>query len=188
MMREQPGQADPGGAGLRRLSRIVRGLASLGMGLAAFCLLACFALIGWAVVMRYLFSAAPVWVDEIVALSLVALVMLAAAQALRNGEHIGVDLLANRLPPSGQRWIRAWGAVASGIFALVLIVNGWDTSMLARTLGLVTEGSLELPTWWLMLLMPLGGALLLLASIESLWRALANANLPDADARRDAEP
>jgi TRAP-type C4-dicarboxylate transport system permease small subunit len=184
----QPSERAAESAGLRRLSRIVGALASLGMALAAVSLLASFALIGWAVVMRYLFNAAPVWVDEIVALSLVALVMLAAAQALRNGEHIGVDLLANQLPPAGRRWVRAWGSIASGLFSLVLIVNGWDTSMLARMLGLVTEGSLELPTWWLMLLMPAGGVLLLLASIESLWRAMADRPLPEAGLHGPQEP
>ena len=55
----------------------------------------------------------------------------------------------------------------------VLIVNGLGTAQLAHMLGLVTEGNLEWPTWLLMLLMPVGGALLLLAAVEAFWRAVA---------------
>ena len=163
------------GPALRALSRAVQQLAALAMGLAAAGLLLSLALIGWAVVMRYVFNAAPIWVDEVVGFLLVGIVMLAAAQTFRRGEHIGVDLLVDRLGHSGRRWAQAWAAVATLAITGVLIVNGWGTAMLARTLGLLTEGHLEWPTWWLMLLMPVGGALLLLAALESLWRALVGA-------------
>ncbi len=176
--------AAPGGTALRVLGRTVGLLADAAMALAATGLLVSFALIGWAVVMRYAFNAAPVWVDDVVGFNLVAIVMLAAAQTLRHGEHIGVDLLVVRLSDKGRRWAQAWAALATGAFACVLIFNGWDTAMLARTLGLLTEGSLEWPTWWLMLLMPVGGALLLLAAIEALWRVLAG--LAPTDSPKDA--
>jgi TRAP-type C4-dicarboxylate transport system permease small subunit len=169
------GAAEREGPALRVLSRTVQALAGLAMGLAASGLLLSLALIGWAVVLRYLFNAAPVWVDEVVGFLLVGIVMLAAAQTFRRGEHIGVDLLVDRLGTTGRRWAQAWAALATLAITGVLIVNGWGTAMLARTLGLLTEGHLEWPTWWLMLLMPVGGALLLLAALESLWRALAGA-------------
>ncbi len=158
---------------LQALGRVVSALCALAMGIAAACLLLSFALIGWAVLMRYAFNAAPVWVDEVVGFALVAIVLLGAAQTLRRDEHIGVDLLVTRLSTAGRRWARIWAALAVGVIAGVLIINGWGTASLARMLGLVTEGSLEWPTWWLMLLMPIGGALLLLAAIEALWRAAA---------------
>jgi len=101
----------PGGPALAGLSRVVGWLTGLAMGLAALALLASLALIGWAVVMRYAFNAAPGWVDDFVGFSLVAIVLLAAAQTLRKGEHIGVDLLVERLGPAGRRWAQAWGGV-----------------------------------------------------------------------------
>lgn len=170
-----PGEGASEGPALRALARAVQALAGLAMGLAAAGLLLSLALIGWAVVMRYVFNAAPVWVDEVVGFLLVGIVMLAAAQTFRRGEHIGVDLLVDRLGRTGRRWAQAWAALATLAITGVLIVNGWGTAMLARTLGLLTEGHLEWPTWWLMLLMPVGGVLLLLAALESLWRALAGA-------------
>lgn len=165
---------------LRILGRAVALLTSAAMGLAALALLMSLALIGWAVVMRYAFNAAPTWVDDLVGFNLVAIVMLAAAQTLRHGEHIGVDLLTGNLSARGRRWAAGWAALATGVIALVLVLNGTGTALLARSLGLLTEGALEWPTWRLMLLMPVGGALLLLAAIEQLWRAMAGLPLAGA--------
>lgn len=159
------------GPALRALGHVVRVLAGAGMAVAATSLLVSLGLIGWAVVMRYVFNAAPVWVDEVVGFLLVAIVMLAAARALRRGEHIGVDLMVERLSPQARRWSQAWAALAVALVAGVLIINGWGTARLAHMLGLLTEGNLEWPTWMPMTLMPVGGALLLLAAIEMLWRA-----------------
>lgn len=171
--RAPAGDAAAGPPALRAFARLVEWLAALGMVVAAAALLVALALIGWAVVMRYVFNAPPVWVDEVVGFALVAIVMLAAAQTLRRGEHIGVDLLVDRLPPRARRWTQAWGALAALAIAAMLIVNGAETAALARTLGLLTEGHLEWPTWTLMTLMPAGGVLLALAALEALWRALA---------------
>ena len=161
---------------LRLLSRAVAALAAVAMALAAAGLLACLVLIGWAVVMRYVFNAAPVWVDEVVGFLLVGIVLLAAADVLRRGEHIAVDLAVSRLGGKAQRALALWAGAATVVMALVLIVNGWGTAMLARTLGLLTEGHLEWPTWWLMLLMPVGGVLLLLAALEAMVRAWLGAH------------
>lgn len=160
---------------LRALSRVVGGLAQAAMALAALGLLASLALIGWAVVMRYVFRAAPAWVDDLVGFNLVMIVMLSAAQTLRRGEHVSVDLLLEQLSPRGRHWALAWAALTSAAMAVILIVNGLETALLARKFGLLTEGSIEWPTWWLMLLMPLGGVLLLLAAVEALWRAVVGA-------------
>jgi len=145
------------------------------MAIAAACLLVALALIVWAVVMRYAFNAAPTWVDDIAGFALVAVVMLAAAETLRRGEHIGVDLLVSNLSPLARRWANGWAALATAAIAAVLIAKGWEASAFAHQLGLLTEGQLEWPTWCLMLFMPLGGALLLAAAIEALWRAVADA-------------
>lgn len=196
-MSTDPGRPPEPGAGdgrvLRALARGVGGLARAAVALAAICLLVSLALIGWAVVMRYVFNSPPVWVDDVVGFALVAIVMLAAADALRRGEHIGVDLLVERLSERGRRWARAWAAIATLAIATVLVVNGWETAMLSRMLGVVTEGALEWPVWLLMLLLPVGGALLLLAAGEALWRALAGvaptgagAHAPQASAALEA--
>ncbi len=159
----------------RVLGRCIRWLNGAAMAVSAAGVLVSLALIGWSVVMRYVFNRPPIWVDEVVGFMLVAIVMLAAAEVLRNGEHIGVDLLTTHLGPRGRLWAQAWASLSVLVVALIFIINGWQTAMFSRLLGIVTEGHLELPVYLLMLLLPLGGLLLLLTAIEALVRLVTGA-------------
>lgn len=143
------------------------------MAVSAACVLASLALISWAVVMRYILNKPPVWTDDLVGFMLVGIVMLAAAQSLRRGEHIGVDVLVGRLGPRGARWAQAWSSLTVAAVSLILIVNGWNTAMFARKIGVLTEGHVEIPVFWLQLFLPLGGLMMLLVSLESLARLAA---------------
>lgn len=89
-------------------SRTVRRLAAVGIALAAFTLIASMLLITYAVVMRYFLNQPPAWVDELVGYLLVAAVMLAAADALLQGEHIAVDILTERLGVRGKKSRCCW--------------------------------------------------------------------------------
>lgn len=171
---------------LRALARVNAALCGCAIALSAAGVLLSTLLIGWAVVMRYVLNRPPVWTDDAVGFLLVAIVMLAAAEVLRRGEHIGVDVLTERLGARASRFAHAWAAVAAGVVAVILVVNGWETAMQSRQFGIVTEGRLELPVWWLMLLLPLGGALMVLVVVESLWRIALG--LPTVAARAPHPP
>ena len=158
---------------LERLARLLGALNAAAMALAAAGVLVSLALIAWAVVMRYAFNRAPVWADEVVGFMLVGIVMLAAAQSLRRGEHIGVDLLTARLSPRGKALAQAWSSLSVVAVSLILIINGWQTAMFSRKLGILTEGHLEIPVFWLQLFLPLGGAMMLLVALEALARQAA---------------
>jgi TRAP-type C4-dicarboxylate transport system permease small subunit len=154
-------------------ARVIGALAQGALALSALGVLVSLALIAWAVVMRYVFNRAPVWVDDAVGFMLVAIVMLAAAQVLRRGEHINVDLLTSRLGPRARRWADAWSALAVLVVSLILVVNGWRTAMFTKSLGIVAEGQIEVQVFWLQLLLPLGGLMLALVAIEALVRLAA---------------
>lgn len=170
-------EASAEGPWLRRVGRVIGLINSVAMAISAAGILVALALIGWSVLMRYVFNQPPVWVDEVVGFLLVAIVTLAAADVLRRGEHIGVDIFTGMLGQRGKRWAQAWAAVAAALTALVFIVNGWETAMFSRMLGIVTEGHLELPAYWLMLFLPFGGVLMLLSALEALMRLAAGAQV-----------
>jgi TRAP-type C4-dicarboxylate transport system permease small subunit len=157
------------------LERALGALTAAALALSAAGVLASLALITWAVVMRYALNRPPVWTDDVVGFLLVGIVMLAAAQSLRRGEHIGVDILVGKLGPRGAAWARAWSALAVAAVSLILIVNGWQTAMFSRKLGVLTEGHVEIPVYWLQLFLPLGGLMMLLVSLETLARLAAGA-------------
>lgn len=158
-------------------------LSQAAIGLSAAAVLAALALVTWAVAMRYGFNRPPAWVDDTVGFLLVGIVMLGAAQTLRRGEHIGVDLLTSRLSPRARRWADAWASLAALVASLVLVVNGWNTAMFSRQLGIVAEGNVEIPVFWVQLLLPLGGLMMALVALEALARLAAGA--PPAEARHE---
>lgn len=157
-------------APLKALAGFNAAVCAAAMAIASVLLLVSLALIGWAVTMRYGLNRPPVWTDDAVSFMLVGIVMLAAAQVLRRGEHIGVDVFTERLAGSASRAARGWALLGALAVAMVLVANGWQTAMQSRQFGIVTDGHVEIPVWWLMMLMPLGGTLLALVAVEELWR------------------
>ena len=65
--------------------------------LAALCLL-----VIYSVVMRYVFSDAPDFVEPIALLLVIVIAMFGAALKVREGGHIGLDSIVKKLPPKGQ--------------------------------------------------------------------------------------
>ena len=88
--------------------------------------------------------------------------------------------LTERLGPRGRRWAQAWGMGAVAVVSLILIVNGWNTAMFSKMLGILTAGEVEVPLYLLQLLLPLGGLLMLLVALEALLRLALGAPLPVA--------
>jgi TRAP-type C4-dicarboxylate transport system permease small subunit len=174
-MSETAASSAPEPAITRALGRCIGVINGVAMAVSAAGVLVSLALIAWSVAMRYLFNRPPVWVDEVVGFMLVGIVMLAAADVLRRGEHIGVDLFTAGLSGRARLWVQAWSSLSVLAVSLILIVNGWQSAMFSKMLGIVTEGHLELPVYWLMLMLPLGGLLMLLTTVEAFVRLATGA-------------
>ena len=167
--------------------RIVGATTWVATAVSAAGVLVALAFVTYGVIMRYVFNRAPTWVDDTVGYMLVGIVMLGAATTLRRGGHINVDILTGQLKGTRRRIADAWSMLAVLAFSIVLIVNGWQTAMFSRMLGVNTSGNVEVPVFWLELLMPLGGMLLLLASIEGLLRIALGIPLPHHVELEDAQ-
>ena len=152
------------------LGRAIGWITNAAMALSALGILASLVMVAYAVVMRYVFNSAPTWVDDSVGFILVGIVMLGAASTLRQGGHINVDMLTERLGAAGKRRAEMWATFSVLLVSLILIVNGWQTAMSSRAIGISTSGNVELPAYLLELLLPLGGVLMLLVSLEALLR------------------
>ncbi len=157
--------------------RLVAHLTSVAVGIAAAAILVSLVLISYSVVMRYLFNAPPTWVDSVVGFLLIGIVMCSAADALRKGKHICVDLLTDQLTGKGKRIAALWGLLFVAIFAVFLIVDGWRTASFSKMLGIMTTGHLEIPIYSIQLLIPFGGIMLLLNSIALALRVLSGQNV-----------
>lgn len=158
---------------MHAISKAMRQLARVGIMLAAATLIASMCLVCYAVVLRYFLNQPPPWVDELVGYLLVAAIMLAAADALLQGEHIAVDILTDRLGPAGRKFTLLLGLIAVAASGVLLVNEGFDMVSFSRMVGLKSNGFLATPMWVPQLLVPIGGVMLTLASIVAFietWR------------------
>jgi TRAP-type C4-dicarboxylate transport system permease small subunit len=155
------------------VDHVVGALCWAGAGLSAAAILACLGLITYAVTMRYVFNAPPAWVDETVGYLLVASVMGAIAHALRQGEHICVDIITERLPARARDVVATLGLVAVALLAAIMLFEAYETVSFSALIGLRSNGQLATPMQWPQSMMLIGFGLLLLAALSGLLRRAA---------------
>ncbi|HJM49869.1 MAG TPA: TRAP transporter small permease [Alphaproteobacteria bacterium] len=160
------------GAPFRFLSRLLAAATAAGLMVGALLVLALTGIVGYSVGMRYLLGQPQTWSDELVGYLMVSMVMLGAAEVMRRGEHIEVDLLTERLAPRWRRLTRIWGQAATAFVAAVLMVAGFEMVFFSASVGLLSDGYLEVPMWIPQLAVPVGAALLLLTALGGLIRLL----------------
>ena len=76
--------------------RAVRAISAGALQIAAAACLICFALMCYAVAMRYFFGAPQPWIDYALGWLVVVMVMFAAPAAQLTGEHVAVDTISDR--------------------------------------------------------------------------------------------
>src|SRR5215204_1721691 len=72
------------------------------------------------VALRYGFNRSIDWADEVGRLAFVWAIFLAIPLGVRDGAHIGIDLLVDKLPPAGQSALRRVGAAAGAAMMLAI--------------------------------------------------------------------
>jgi TRAP-type C4-dicarboxylate transport system permease small subunit len=81
------------------------------------------------VALRYGFNASIDWADEIGRLAFVWAIFLAIPLGVRDGAHIGIDLLVDRLPVPGRTLLRRAGAALA---AALMLAIGWSAVRTCR--------------------------------------------------------
>ncbi len=150
----------------RWISAISLAAASVGAGVVLLMML----VVSYSVVNRYILGTPVTWTDELSGYLVVALVMLGAADALRRGDHISVDLVSSRLGTRGRRLADIWGYLMVLIFAGALLISGRTTIEYSMNFGILSEGYLEVPMWIPQSFLILGALLLALMALAKLLR------------------
>lgn len=121
------------------------------------------------VLFRYVLAASLAWTEEMARFLLVWASMTGAAIAFRRQAHFRLDILVHRLAPGSRRvvMLAIWALVA--IFAAVLAYQG--AILTDRTRDQLSP-AMRVPMNYVMLAMPVGGALLLVHSVSLLVGAL----------------
>lgn len=173
LKKEDPQHDAAASPALSAFERAVTWLCQIVFAVAQALVLIDLLLLGGSVTARYLLNAPITWGDELVALSLTAITMLAAPKVLLEHGHIEVDIVTGMARGKLSLLIRLWSSVSAFAVAMLLVFNGWSTAMFSKMIGLLTEGRLELPLWQLQLLLPVGGVLLVPVVILQIWQTLS---------------
>ncbi|MCG6930029.1 MAG: TRAP transporter small permease [Desulfofustis sp.] len=158
----------PSGALLDIIDRILEALCRFGTMLGALLVIATMIVVGYGVLMRYVFGRPQIWTDELVSLWLVAIVTLGAADVLRRNGHIGIDLVTSSLPPFLKAVADLFGLAAVILLSVVLTLSGWEMVEFSWSVDLLSDGYLELPMWIPQSLIPIGFTLMGLAALHRL--------------------
>ena len=114
------------------------------------------------------------WSAEFAGYAMAASSFMGLAYTLNTGGHIRVNLLADRLPTSWQRWLeRLCLLMASGIvgfFAWYCVAMTYDSYQFNE----MGQGIIAVPLWMPQLWMALGVACLWLALVDNLVTHLMN--------------
>ncbi len=159
------------------MTRLVAGLSRLAGAIGSLATVTCLLLIGWSVIARYVFGTPQGWIDKVAGWLVVALVLLAAPEAQRRFEHIGVDIAVGRIGPAWARAARISGAVSVAAVAAILFFAGLEAVEFSRMVGLMTD--LEgVPAWWVQAILPVGALVLFLVALVQVL-VLATGGTPD---------
>lgn len=107
------------------------------------------------VALRYGFNQSLDWADEIGRLAFVWSIFLAIPLGVRDGAHIGIDLVVEKFPPAGRNALRRAGASLS---ALMMIAIAWAGIGVAREQWDEPMSTVPLSVAWFILPVVLGAS------------------------------
>ena len=155
-----------------RLDMAIAAVTRLGGGLSALLLLVVLGITTLGVFNRYVLGRPLLGVDEATGFLVVAIVMFGAAEALRRGDHIRIDILFDKAGPRGRWWLELWSQLAIIVFTALLLKAAWHTVAFSRQFEAYSTGYLAIPLWIPQSTMVIGAALLILAALGALLRHL----------------
>jgi C4-dicarboxylate transporter DctQ subunit len=135
------------------------------------------------------------WAQELCIYMFVWMAKFGAAYGVRNGTHVGVDVLVRKLPPAKAKWLILFGLFAGAVFTGTVGTLGarfvWENGFhyaffhgVGLDVGDVPEGptspDLELPTWIAYSCVPLGSYLMCFRFLQVARAFLKTGELPHA--------
>jgi TRAP-type C4-dicarboxylate transport system permease small subunit len=114
------------------------------------------------VLLRYAFNRPLIGAIEVIEYALVYITFLGASWAVPRGAHIDIDVCVQAMPKRWQRICALMSNLISLGVALVLTIFGTTTTWTAYARHMFKPTVLEIPTWIVLVIIPIGSALLAL--------------------------
>ncbi|GAE25962.1 inner membrane transport protein [Halalkalibacter wakoensis JCM 9140] len=127
---------------------------------------------------RYVLSSPLIWSEAIVRYSMIWIVLLGTAIALRKGLLISVEAVLYLVPKKIKRVMEMVIVVINIIFLVLLIKFGFD---IMGNLANQTTGSLDIPVTWIYAAIPAGSILAILNCIAVFYELLTKKEAGEQD-------
>lgn len=152
------------------LAALIDKATALAGRIAAWAMVAVGFFITYEVIMRYVFIAPTVWVDEVSRILQVWIVYLGAAWVLQHREMVTIGIVLRNPNTLGRKLAETLGLVMMFIFAGVALWFGFQLWLKATLAGHTTDTYLAPPKMLTHAPVWVGSALLILQGCVELWR------------------
>jgi TRAP-type C4-dicarboxylate transport system permease small subunit len=166
--------------GLTLMLRVIDAVSRTVGTVAGWAYFATALMLGYEVVMRYVFIAPTIWAEELARMLLVWATFGGAAILLHRRQHITITLLTDHLSPRVRQVQEVFVLLFIVALAAVIVHDGTGIAYDSFHRGRTTGSMLDLPAWWSQASLPVCFALLgLQALAEALRVAIGGvADLP----------
>ena len=107
---------------------------------------------------RYVLSSSLSWSEESARYIFIWIVMLGASMGVKEGFHVSVTILKERLPGRIKGGVDMLFAFIMGIMAAAMVVYGWD---IANTVAIQHSPAMRISMFWVYLSIPVSGLLII---------------------------
>lgn len=123
------------------------------------------------VITRYFMDASLAFTTEVTINVAVWMTMLGAVIGIREGSHLGFDLLQSKLRGRAHQVVTVLVSAAIILFFLVLARYGWDQMASQMSSGRATP-AMRMPQWLFTLALPVGSVLAIVRTVQVMVRTL----------------
>ena len=151
------------------LDRVLEGITAVVKWVMIIMTCVIFSITTFTVFTRYIINYVPSWSEEIPRYLLVWITYLGAALAVKFKEHISLDVFFNMMPLKARQ---VGHLILNGLIAIVAVI------MVVYGIGLLNHfgddkmESIALTNFWLYLVMPISGTLMLLYLAQDTWKRI----------------
>lgn len=121
-------------------------------------------LVLYSVLMRYLFSAPPIWGEEMPRLFFVWMIFIGAAFAYFSGQNIRMTAIIDRVPSRPRRMLELG---MHGLVVVILLLILWYSPPILNLASRTQSIATGISDWWKFIALPVGAVLLL---VNEAWR------------------
>jgi C4-dicarboxylate transporter DctQ subunit len=105
------------------------------------------------VILRYFFNSGFAWVPEIVVFAFISMTLLGASTGIRNGVHIGVDVIVKLFPLKFQKFSDIFANLSGAALLLFMSYLTYKFVLYFREMGQLSIIT-EIPIWMMIAYMP----------------------------------